>query len=452
MKKTKTPWSWIPSLYFTQGIPYVVVALLTAPMFVNLGLSNAEMAYYSSLLGFPWILKPIWSPIVGAIKSNRFWVVATQILMGFLFAVTAFFIVQDGTFTTSESFEFRGNFAWFFAFLMLLAFNSATHDISADGLYIEVLPEEKQSFYVGIRSSFYRVAMIIGQGGLLALAGILSEGGTFGIEKWGVHFFSFKGFGGDFYKAWSSIFIGVGVYLVIVSVYHAFILPKANIVNDKIDLSQIKKDIVETFVTFFRIKNIGIHVSVLLLFRLGEAQLVKLAQPFLLDESLNGGLGLSNIDIGLLYGTFGVLSLTIGGILGGVIVSKDGLKKWFLPMILAINLPNSMYLLMAYFKPESSVSIGAAIAMEQFGYGFGFTAYMMYMIYITKDSGKYKTAHFAFATGLMALGMTLPGMPSGWLQEQLGYVNFFWWVLISMVPMLAIYKFVKIDSGFGKKK
>lgn len=176
--KQKSPWSWIPSLYFTQGIPYVLIALLTAPMFVNLGLSNAEMAYYSSLLGFPWILKPIWSPIIGAVKSNRFWVVATQIIMGALFAITAFFIVQDGSFTTSDNFEFRGNFAWFFAFLMLLAFNSATHDISADGLYIEVLPEDKQSFYVGIRSSFYRVAMIAGQGGLLALAGVLSDGGS----------------------------------------------------------------------------------------------------------------------------------------------------------------------------------------------------------------------------------------------------------------------------------
>lgn len=450
--KQKSPWAWIPSLYFTQGIPYVLIALLTAPMFVNLGLSNAEMAYYSSLLGFPWILKPIWSPIVGAMKSNRFWVVVTQILMGALFAITAFFIVQDGSFTASDNFEFRGNFAWFFAFLMLLAFNSATHDISADGLYIEVLSEDKQSFYVGIRSSFYRVAMIAGQGGLLALAGVLSEGGSLGIDNWGIHFFSFSGFDGDFHKAWSYIFIAVGAYLAIIGAYHAFMLPKSKVVNDVIDLSQIKNDILDTFITFFKIKNIGIHLGVLLLFRLGEAQLVKLAQPFLLDAKINGGLGLSNTEIGLLYGTFGVLALTVGGILGGVIVSKDGLKRWFFPMILAINLPNSMYLLMAYFVPESSISIGSAIAIEQFGYGFGFTAYMMYMIYITKDSGKYKTAHFAFATGLMALGMTLPGMSSGWLQEQLGYVNFFWWVLISMVPMLLLYKFVKIEPGFGKKK
>lgn len=424
--KNKSVWSWIPSLYFTMGIPYIVVMSVAVAMYANLGLSNTDIAIYTSWLNLPWVIKPLWSPIVDALKTKRWWIFTTQIIMGAAFALTAYAIPSDDFVSLT------------LAGLALVAFSSATHDIAADGMYIIALPEEDQSFYVGIRSSFYRVAMIAGQGGLVWVSGYM---------------YSLNG--GDYFSAWTTVFVGVAVFLVLAGVYHIFTLPKVEIESDQnqnISLNSIFSDFKETFVTFFKIENIGIHIAVLLLYRLGEAQLVKLAQPFMFDEIVNGGLHLSNEKVGIFYGTIGVSLLTIGGILGGIVVSKGGLKKWFFPMILAINIPNSMYLLMAYIQPESDFFIGGAIALEQFGYGFGFTAFMMYMIYIARDSGKFQTAHFAFTTGFMALGMMLPGMVSGYLQEMMGYTNFFVWVLVSMFPMIILYKFVNIDSDFGKKE
>ncbi|MEN8125421.1 MAG: MFS transporter [Bacteroidota bacterium] len=420
--KIRSVWTWIPSLYFTMGIPYIVVMSVAVAMYANLGLSNTQIALYTSYLNIPWVIKPLWSPVVVALKTKRWWIFITQLLMGAAFAITAYFIQSDSFVALT------------LAGLAIVAFNSATHDIAADGIYMDALTEEKQSFYVGIRSSFYRVAMIAGQGGLVWMSGYLYHHN-----------------GGDYFDAWTTVFTGVAIYLVIAGLYHIWSLPKIEPTDSKASFKSIFSDFTKTYSTFFKIENIGIHIAVLLLFRLGEAQLVKLAQPFLFDDITNGGLALTNEKVGIFYGTIGVTLLTVGGILGGIIVSRDGLKKWFFPMILAINIPNSMYFLLAYFTPESDFLIGGAIAMEQFGYGFGFTAYMMYMIYIARDSGRYKTAHFAFTTGFMALGMMLPGMISGWLQEQLGYTNFFLWVLFCMVPMVILYKFVKIDPNFGKK-
>jgi PAT family beta-lactamase induction signal transducer AmpG len=421
-QKTTSIWTWIPSLYFTMGIPYIVVMSVSVAMYANLGLSNTQIALYTSYLNIPWVIKPLWSPIVVALKTKRWWIFITQLVMGAAFAAVAYFIQSDSFIALT------------LAGLSLVAFSSATHDIAADGIYMDALTEEKQSFYVGIRSSFYRVAMIAGQGGLVWLSGYLYHHN-----------------GGNYFKAWTTVFSGASVYLILAGIYHIWSLPKIEQSNSDVSLKSVFNDFYKTFVTFFKIENIGIHISVLLLFRLGEAQLVKIAQPFLFDDIANGGLALTNEKVGIFYGTIGVIMLTVGGILGGVIVSRDGLKKWFFPMILAINIPNSMYFLLAYFTPQSNFLIGGAIALEQFGYGFGFTAYMMYMIYIARNSGKYKTAHFAFTTGFMALGMTIPGMVSGWLQEIMGYSNFFLWVLLCMLPMVILYKFVYIDPVFGKK-
>ncbi|MCK5775436.1 MAG: MFS transporter [Bacteroidales bacterium] len=441
--KSKSVWSWIPSLYFTQGIPYIVVMAVAVAMYKNLGLSNTDIALYTSYLNLPWVLKPLWSPLVDALKTKRWWIIVTQLIMGVAFAVTAMAL-------TAGNDNFIG---LSLAGLALIAFNSSTHDIAADGMYIIALSEEKQSFYVGIRSSFYRGAMIAGQGGLVAIAGILftMNGGVMPVEGEVLSEAVKSTNLISYFQAWQYVFIAVGIFLFIAGLYHIWALPKVENEDDNVSLGSVFSDFGSTFKSFFAIKGIAIHLGVLLFYRLGEAQLVKLSQPFLLDPRSVGGLGLSNAEIGVYYGTIGIAMLTLGGILGGVIVSRDGLKKWFLPMILAINIPNSMYFFMAYFMPTSSYAIGGAIAFEQFGYGFAFTAYMMYMIYITKDSGKYKTAHFAFATGFMALGMMLPGMSAGWLQEQIGYSNFFIWVLVSMVPMLILYPFVKMDPNFGKK-
>lgn len=422
LSKIRSVWTWIPSLYLTMGLPYIVVMSVAVAMYANLGLSNTQIALYTSYLGFAWVIKPFWSPIVVALKTKRWWIYITQLAMGGAFGATAYFFHADNFVSLT------------LAGLALVAFNSATHDIAADGIYMDALSESDQSFYVGIRSSFYRVAMITGQGGLVWLSGYL-----------------YSHNGGDYFQAWSMVFIGVAIFLILAGIYHIWSLPKIEKSAENVSIKSVFSDIVETFVSFFKIEHIGIHITVLMLFRLGEAQLVKLAQPFLLDSPENGGLGLMNEQIGLFYGTIGVISLTVGGILGGIIISKQGLKKWFFPMVLAINLPNSMYLLLAWFTPESYWFIGSAVAIEQFGYGFGFTAYMIYMIYVARNSGKYKTAHFAFTTGFMALGMNIPGMSAGWLQEQLGYTNFFLWVLISMLPMVIFYKWVKIDPFFGKK-
>jgi PAT family beta-lactamase induction signal transducer AmpG len=425
MDKNKMDWSvwkWIPSLYLTSGLPYIVVMSVAVAMYANLGLPNSKIALYTSYLGFAWVIKPFWSPIVVALKTKRWWIYTTQLIMGGAFAMTAFFF-------SSNNFV-----ALTLAGLALIAFNSATHDIAADGIYMDALSESDQSFYVGIRSSFYRLAMITGQGGLVWLSG---------------YFYSHNG--GDYFKAWTMVFIGVGVFLAIAGLYHFWQVPKIENTSQSTSLKTVFSDFKETFVSFFKIKNIGIHLTVLLIYRLGEAQLVKLAQPFLLDSPENGGLGLMNEQIGLFYGTIGVICLTIGGILGGIIVSRQGLKKWFFPMILAINLPNALYFFLAYYTPKSYWLIGSAVGLEQFGYGFGFTAYMIYMLYIASNSGKYKTAHFAFTTGFMALGYNLPGMPAGWIQEQLGYSNFFLFVVLAMLPMVIFYKWLKIDPNFGKK-
>lgn len=425
MKKhvKKSVWLWIPSLYLTMGLPYIAVMSVSVAMYANLGLSNVEIAIYTSWLNLPWVIKPLWSPIVDALKTKRWWIFTTQIFMGAIFAFTAYAIPSDNFVSLT------------LAGLTLIAFNSATHDIAADGMYIMALTEAEQSFYVGIRASFYRVAMITGQGGLVWISGFLYQNN-----------------GGDYFSAWATVFICISIFLILAGIYHIFTLPNIEIEKKHPIIKDVIKKISFSFYSFFQIKNISIHILVLLFYRFGEAQLVKLAQPFLFDKIENGGLSLSNEEVGILYGSIGVLLLSIGGILGGVIVSKYGLKKWFLPMILAINIPNTVYLLLAYFTPKSIYIIGSAIALEQFGYGFGFTAFMMYMIYIVRDSGEFQTAHFAFTTGFMALGMMLPGMISGYLQEYLGYTKFFVWVLLSMMPMLIIYRYINITPNFGKKE
>ncbi|RMD50676.1 MAG: MFS transporter, partial [Ignavibacteria bacterium] len=257
---------------------------------------------------------------------------------------------------------------------------------------------------------------------------------------------------GDIPLAWTiTFFILTGMFLLFF-VYHKFILPYPK--SDKSaytgDNSSVIKEFFMTFASFFKKKNIGIGITFILLYRLGESQLVKLAAPFMLDAREVGGLGLTTGEVGIVYGTIGLLSLTVGGIIGGILAAKDGLKKWLWPMIIAINVPNAVYIYLSYAQPDSFLIINFCVALEQFGYGFGFTAFMLYMIYISE--GEFKTAHFAIATGFMALGMMIPGMISGWLQEIIGYQHFFIWVLIATLPAFIITKFVPIDPEFGKEK
>jgi MFS transporter, PAT family, beta-lactamase induction signal transducer AmpG len=419
--KKQSPWSWVPTLYYAQGIPYVVVMTVSVIMYKRLDVSNADIALYTSWLYLPWVIKPLWSPVVDLFKTKRWWIVAMQLLVGAGLGGVAFTLPMPSFFQYS------------LAFLWLLAFSSATHDIAADGFYMLGLSEGHQSYFVGIRSTFYRLAMITGQGLLIILAGF------------------FEVFTGDIPLAWSITFaVLAGVFLCFF-LYHRFILPRP--VTDVPVIQGESKGVIneflKTFGSFFMKKNIGAALGFILLFRLGEAQLVKMASPFLLDSTDIGGLGLGTSEVGLIYGTIGVISLTLGGILGGLMASRKGLRYWLFPMTIAINLPNLMYVYLSYAQPSSFLLISGSVAIEQFGYGFGFTAFMLYMIYFSE--GRHKTAHFAICTGFMALGMMLPGMASGWIQELLGYQNFFIWVMLCTIPGFIIIRFLKIDRSFGIK-
>lgn len=411
-------WTWIPSLYYTEGLPYVTVMTLSVIMYKRLEISNADIALYTSWLYLPWVIKPIWSPLLELFKTKRFWVVWMQLSIGASFACLAF------TIPTSSFFQYTLAFFW------LAAFSSATHDIAADGFYMMGLNEKEQSFFVGIRSTFYRIAMISGQGLLVIFAGILEE-------AYSIPF------------AWKSVFLVLSGFIFLMGIYHMIILPRPKEDTDRsLTIQDLGSTFIHTFKLFFAKSNIGVIVAFLLLYRLGEAQLAKMASPFLLDEVAVGGLGLSTTEVGFVYGTVGIISLVIGGILGGMLVARDGLVRWLWPMLFAINLPNIVYIFLAYTQINHFTIINICVAIEQFGYGFGFTAYMMYMIYVAK--GAYKTAHYSLCTGFMALGMMIPGMYSGWIQEQIGYPSFFIWVFICTIPSFIVAYFLKIDPKFGK--
>jgi PAT family beta-lactamase induction signal transducer AmpG len=422
-QKTRSPWWWIPTLYFGQGIPYVVVMSLSVIMYKKMGISNTDIALYTSWLYLPWVIKPLWSPFVDMFKTKRFWIVVLQLFIGASLAAVALTIPLSGFFQLT------------LAVFWLMAFSSATHDIAADGFYMLALEQHQQAAFVGVRSTFYRVAMITGQGVLVVLAGWL-ENSTGSIPTgWSVTFFVLAG-----------IFIALFVY-------HKFILPYP--VPDKATLAQsspseILKEFFNTFATFFKRKEIVVILLFLLLYRFAEAQLVKLVTPFLLDPRTSGGLGLSTQEVGIAYGTVGVISLTLGGLLGGYVISKRGLKFWLWPMVFIIHLPDAAFVFLSQVQPENFYIISAAVATEQFGYGFGFTAYMLYMIMVSE--GEHKTAHYAICTGFMALGMMMPGMFSGWLEDQIGYQNFFLWVMASTIPGFIVAALVNIPEGFGRKK
>lgn len=418
----RNPWLWIPSLYLAEGLPYVVVMTVSVIMYKRLEISNTEIALYTSWLYLPWVLKPFWSPIVDLLKTKRFWIIILQLVIGAGLAGVAF------TLPTNNFFQYTLAFFW------LLAFSSATHDIAADGFYMLGLKQHLQAYFVGIRSTFYRIAMLAGQGLLVILAGHLEE------SSGKIHF------------AWQITFLIIAALFFLFFIYHLFIIPKpkSDSHREKITLNHFTNEFIRTFVSFFRKKKILVTVLFILLYRLGESQLIKMASPFLLDSKEVGGLGLSTSDVGFVYGTVGVIALSLGGILGGIAASRHGLKFWLWWMLIAINLPDLVYVYLAAAQTSNFILINICVAVEQFGYGFGFTAFMLYLILIS--DGEYKTAHFAIATGLMALGMMLPGMISGWIQEQVGYLNFFIWVCISTIPAFIITKFIKIDPEFGKKK
>lgn len=417
MKERKiNPWAWVPTLYFSQGLPYVIVMTVAVVMYKRMGISNTDIALYTSWLYLPWVIKPFWSPLVDILKTKRWWIIAMQLLIGAGLASIALSIPAP--------FFFRLTMMFFW----LLAFSSATHDIAIDGFYMLGLTPFQQSYFVGIRTTFYRVAMITGQGLLVMLAG------------W------FEKTTGNIPFSWAFTFGVVAVIFLLLAIYHQIILPRPRVDVDR-DINHsffsVMKEFAGTFSSFFRKKGIVPAILFFLLYRLAEAQLAKMAAPFMLDTKETGGLGLSTETVGFIYGTLGIIALVFGGITGGIAIAMRGLKFWLLPMMLAINLPNLVYVYLSYAQPDNLWLINASVMVEQFGYGFGFTAYTLFMIYFS--DGVYKTSHYAICTAFMALGMMLPGMAAGWLQELLGYRHFFIWVMVCTLPAFFLIPFLKIN-------
>lgn len=610
---SRNPWAWIPTLYLAQGLPFAVVNTMSVIMYKSLGISNADIAFYTAWLYLPWVIKPLWSPVVDILKTRRLWIWGMQLLLGAGFAAVGLSIPLPVFFKAT------------LVFFYLVAFSSATHDIAADGFYMLALTEKQQAFFVGIRSTFFRISMITGQGLLVILAGyiqahtglpqvtlpvaakpdaalmqtlkpeVLSTGTNAGSElvlvvepgqveiapqprpkaeisaliaatnarnttnhfirtqqraklagrpdakpSWWTRTISepagnfLRAHFGPETKAKSDVAGNVGVVSLHLSrppgreivvtpafqsgdksvalvegarlvfddsnwnkpalavfqldpklktqtsavfavrsgniplswtitffvltglfglfgVWHKLILPRpaGDRPGDAHNIPAFIKEFFKTFGAFFAKDRIGVLLLFLVLYRFGEAQLVKMVAPFLLDARELGGLGLTTGQVGLVYGTIGIIALTVGGLLGGFVASRHGLKAWLWPMVCIIHLPDAMFIYLAYAQPDSLFVISAAVAVEQFGYGFGFTAYMLYMIYIAR--GQHQTAHYAICTGFMALGMMIPGMWSGWLQELVGYPHFFVWVILATIPSFLVVLLVPLDKEFGRK-
>ncbi|WP_395701399.1 MFS transporter [Aquabacterium sp.] len=423
-------WAWVPSLYFAQGLPYAMVMMLSVVFYKRMDVSNTELALYTSWLYLPWVIKPLWSPLVELLACKRQWIVAMQVAVGSSLALVALAVPLPGF------------FQWTLAVFWLMAFASATHDIAADGFYMLALPASAQAAWVGVRSACWRLAVIAAQGGLVMLAGALEQRL------------------GQVQTAWALVFGVSGGLFVLLALLHARLLPRP--AADRADpvpargaaLAGSARAFAAVFGEFFRRPGLAHVLSFLLLYRLAEAQLLKLATPFLLDSAAQGGLGLSTQQVGLVYGGIGVACLTAGGLLGGWVIAQHGLQRWLWPMLLAMHLPNLLFVALAAAGPSPLPWVAAAVALEQFGYGFGFSAYLVYMLWVAAGptgDNPHRTAHYALCTGWMALGMMLPGMWSGWLQAQLGYFGFFAAVCLSALPSFVVVARTRLDPAFGRR-
>lgn len=403
------PWAWVPSLYFAEGIPYFVVNVISVTLFKRLGMSNGDLALYTSLLYLPWVIKPLWSPVVDVFKSKRWWILVMQAVITVSFALLALSVSPDV-------------FGLSLVIFYVIAFASATHDIAADGFYMLALGEQEQSLFVGIRSTFYRISSVFGQGVIVVVAGLLEERM------------------GSIPSAWKVTLLLCGALFALLTLWHCRSLPKV-----ERNLAAVHRggwgDMWRVWKTFFMKDGVWLALAFMLLYRLPEALSVKMLTPFLLDPPEAGGLGLSTAQSGLVYGTAGVIALTIGGILGGVYAARKGLRKSMWIMALSLALPCAVYLFLALTQPEQMWIVYACVVLDQFGYGFGFTAYMLYMMKFAE--GEFVTSHYAICTAFMALSMMIPGLFAGWMQEALGYVGFFIIVMICCLATVFVTLFVR---------
>mgnify|MGYP000017331277 CR=1 FL=1 len=410
------PWSWVPSLYFLEGLPYVVANNLSVAMYKSLSVSNSQIAFLTSWLSLVWAFKALWSPLVDGVSTKRRWVVAMQLA------------IAPALFGLMVSLQLPSFVLYSMIGFFVVGFLSATHDIAADGLYILALSDDQQAAWVGIRSTFWRLALVFGEGGLLVLAGWLGEqhGAIVG---------------------WQLTLLATAALFVAGAVFHGLLLPRAP--DDTPREQPVQQAWVDAVRSFFAKPDLLRGLAIILFFRFAENHMAKLVVPFLMDDADAGGLGMSLTEVGVAKGTVGVLCLVAGGILGGLAIYAHGLRRWLWPMVVALNVPNLVYVYLAWFQPADRVLINALIGVESFGYGFGFSAYMMYLIHFAR--GEYETTHYAFATGLMATAVWAAQFWSGWVSDSLGYQGFFLWVVALTLPGFAVAALVDVSEDFGKR-
>jgi PAT family beta-lactamase induction signal transducer AmpG len=416
------PFQWVPTLYLAEGLPYALVLTVSLVFYQNLGLADQRTTFITSWLYLPWVLKPLWSPAVDILGRRRRWIWSMQLAMGVAVAAVALAVPTTHFLPVTA------------ALFGLVALASATHDIAADGFYLLALPERKQSAFSGVRNTFFRLAGILARGPLVILVGWLCART------------------GSFTTAWTLAYAIAAGALLALAAYHGWMLPRPEADRPVIAPGHAREFLAEfarTAAAFFRKPGIGISILFLLVYRFGEAQLMPVSQLFFLNGRAAGGLGLSDAQVGFLYNIVGLVALMAGGLLGGWVISRNGLKAWLWPMLLAIHLPDAVFLWLAAAQPSDPALIAAGIACEQFGYGFGFAAYMVYMLRLAQ--GRHPTAHYALCTGFMALGMMIPGLWSGALKAVLGYKLFFAWVLLATIPSFWVAAKIPLDKDFGKR-
>ena len=439
MKRPQSPWWWVPTLYFAEGIPYFIVNNISVTMFTKMGVPNGEMALFTSLLYLPWTIKPLWSPFVDIIKTKRWWILAMQLLMSAAFILLTLTIPHPSAAVIASGHTPVNLFTITLLLFIITAFASATHDIAADGFYMLALSEDKQSFFVGIRSTFYRLSSIFGQGVLVYIAGSLEKST------------------GNIPLSWQVTMGITAALFTAVALYHTFALPKPTKDAQRTEegkpqtFEAVMDEFGHTFLTYFQKPGVWLAIVFMLLYRLPEAFLLKMVNPFLLGTTATGGLALDTDTVGIVYGTIGVIALTVGGIIGGIASSRWGLKKALWPMAASMTLPCATFVYLSICLPHDLVVISTCVAVEQFGYGFGFTAYMLYMMHFSE--GKYVTAHYAICTAFMALSMMLPGLVAGYIEEAIGYRDFFWMVMACCLATVVMTMLVrrKIEPEYGKK-
>ena len=449
-----SPWFWVPTLYFAEGVPYFVVNNISVMMFTKMGVPNGDMAFFTTLLYFPWFLKGVWSPLVDVVRTKRWWIVTMQVLLTALMVLLTLTLPHPSVDVIQSGQTPISLFTLTLVLFIIAAFASATHDIAADGYYMLAHSPSSQAAFIGIRSTFYRIASVFGQGVLVYIAGHIEKST------------------GDIPYSW-RVTLGVSaVVFFLITIYHTFFLPHSDedrprqssadnvkSIEDGVQKGNGKdaksasnwSELAESFVTFIKKPNVLWAIAFMLLYRLPEGFLIKMCQPFLVHGTETGALGLSTELVGLIYGTFGVIALLAGGIVGGIVASRIGLKRSLWIMAACMTLPCLTFVYLAIYQPDNIVIISVALCVEQFGYGFGFTAYMLYMMYFSE--GEFKTSHYAICTAFMALSMMLPGFVAGYIQEAIGYVNFFWMVMACCVATVAVTFIVRgqIDEQYGRK-